>query len=77
MTPGMIELGIQQENYNHKIGKMAGVICDVALVVGKTNQRALINGLEESGMAKDKIFFCENREIAFQKLKEITQKGSW
>ncbi|RLC35455.1 hypothetical protein DRH14_00995 [Candidatus Shapirobacteria bacterium] len=45
VTPGMIELGNKQYNLNKQIIKFADKIVDIFIIVGKTNQKAMIDGL--------------------------------
>lgn len=75
MTPGMIELGYLQQVENEKAAKYAAKICDVVLVVGETNKKALLKGLEEGGMAEDKRLYCKNRTEAFAVLKTLAEAG--
>lgn len=75
MTPGMIELGVQQREENQKIGLKASQICDWALIVGDTNKMPLLHGLESGIMKKEHILFCETRNEAFEKLKTLVEEG--
>lgn len=75
MTPGMIELGEIQTAENESLGRKASCICDMALVVGKTNQAAFVKGLKEGGLAEDRIHLCLSREEAFQMLKNLQSDG--
>ncbi len=45
VTPGMIELGPKQAQENETFARQASEVVDVALVVGRTNRRALLRGL--------------------------------
>lgn len=75
MTPGIIELGPQQQAENERIGHLAGQICDLAIVVGNTNKESLSMGLHSSGLDKDKVIFCSTRDEAFRVLKEVQKNG--
>ncbi|MEI6701617.1 MAG: hypothetical protein WCL38_07685, partial [Actinomycetota bacterium] len=48
VTPGMIELGPKQAEENEAFARLAAEVVDVALVVGRTNRRALLRGLSNS-----------------------------
>ena len=74
MTPGMIELGEEQRVQNEKVGRLAAVKCDAALIVGMTNRHALTKGLLEGGMQSGQVFFCETREKAFALLHSMAQE---
>ncbi|MCH5220948.1 MAG: UDP-N-acetylmuramoyl-tripeptide--D-alanyl-D-alanine ligase [Muribaculaceae bacterium] len=55
ITPGMIELGDEQQELNRQFGFKAASCCDIAIVVGRYNRDAIVNGLTEGGMALDSI----------------------
>jgi UDP-N-acetylmuramoyl-tripeptide--D-alanyl-D-alanine ligase len=55
VTPGMIELGERQFDENKAAAHKASSICDLVIVVGKTNEKALLDGLNEGGMAQEKF----------------------
>lgn len=73
MTPGMIELGIQQKEQNQRIGQMAGRLCDVAIVVGQTNREALKQGFKEGGLSEERIILCQTRQEAFKQLHALVR----
>jgi UDP-N-acetylmuramoyl-tripeptide--D-alanyl-D-alanine ligase len=58
---------------NSQIGKKIAKICNFALIIGKTNQKALNNGLIDGGMTSNNIFLCQNLDEAIKKLPEITR----
>lgn len=74
MTPGMIELGPKQEIENTNAGKLAAQNCDLALIVGPTNQKALVKGLIEGGMPQERIILCATRDKAFAELRSLQMK---
>lgn len=49
VTPGMVELGKQQFEENKKLGKLIAESFDYAVIVNKTNRRALLTGLLDGG----------------------------
>lgn len=55
ITPGMIELGDKQHEYNLAFGKHMASSCDLAIVVGKYNREAIVEGLKQGGMPADAI----------------------
>lgn len=75
MTPGMIELGEIQSAENESLGRKASSVCDIAFVVGGTNQEALVKGLKAGGMSDESIHVCVSRDEAFQMLKKIQSDG--
>lgn len=49
VTPGMVELGEKQYEENKKFGKLIAESFDYAVIVNKTNRRALLEGLLSGG----------------------------
>lgn len=75
ITPGMIELGTIQESENERIGRIAAPLCDIAIIVGTTNQKSLMNGLQSGGLTQEQLLISSNRDSAFQMLKTLQRKG--
>ena len=75
MTPGMIELADQNLEMHHKIGHQAAKICDLAILVGKTNRESLSLGLLTGGFKQDQIIIADHRSEAFEKLAAVLDKG--
>jgi UDP-N-acetylmuramoyl-tripeptide--D-alanyl-D-alanine ligase len=72
MTPGMIELGYEQDIQNEKLASEAAAVCDYILIVGSINRKAILKGLQSQLYPQDQIIFCDTREIAFEKLAGLT-----
>ncbi len=75
MTPGMVELGDLQAAENRQVALKAAEVCDLVIVVGDTNKTDLLAGLQEGGLAGDKILTFDNRDKALAHLmsKEFKQ----
>ena len=65
VTPGMVELGGQEESMNREFGKAAAGCCDTAILIGRKRSTAISEGLKENG-------FPENRIIVLNSLEEAT-----
>lgn len=63
ITPGMVELGTKEEEYNYKFGTYAAKCCDYILLVGKKHTQPIMKGALESGFPAEKC-------IAYDKLEE-------
>lgn len=63
VTPGMVELGDKEDEYNFKFGTYAADCCDYILIVGKKNRESIYQGV----MSKN---FPEERCKTFDKLEE-------
>lgn len=63
ITPGMVELGDQEEEYNYKFGTYAADCCDYILLVGKHHTEPIRRGALSKG-------FPEERCLVYSKLED-------
>jgi len=68
VTPGMIELGERQAEENERMAKKAAALCDLVIVVGKTNRDALVSGLQSGGISADKFLVQDTMQEALRHL---------
>jgi UDP-N-acetylmuramoyl-tripeptide--D-alanyl-D-alanine ligase len=55
ITPGMVELGNAHDNAHENVGKYAGQICDIAIVVTSKRIPSFIKGFKATGGSKQLI----------------------
>jgi UDP-N-acetylmuramoyl-tripeptide--D-alanyl-D-alanine ligase len=65
MTPGMIELGEKQDEYNRAFGAMMKGKADVVLLIGKTQTLPIVEGLKESGYDMEQVVVLASVKEAF------------
>lgn len=75
ITPGMIELGEKQHEYNRAFGKKIGESADVAIIVGKYNRDAILEGIAKTDMPQENIHAVDSFAIAQQALAGIATAG--
>ena len=75
ITPGMIELGDKQVEYNKRLGVQMASAADYVMVVGAYNRDAILAGLAEGGMPEEKIFVAESFVMAQARLVQIARAG--
>ncbi len=75
ITPGMIELGDKQQEYNHRLGVQMAKAADYVMVVGAYNRDAILGGLEEGGMNQEAIFVADTFAMAQARLVEMARAG--
>lgn len=75
ITPGMIELGEKQVEYNYLLGKQIAEVCDYVMVVGRYNREAILKGLQEKNYPEDKVFVADTFADAQARLAQIAQPG--
>lgn len=68
VTPGMIELGDRQNEENESAAKKAAMLCDLVVIVGRTNREALVSGLQAGGMSQDKYLVQDTMQEALRHL---------
>ena len=50
VTPGMVELGDSEEQFNRRFGEQAGAVCDLAILVGPARTAPIREGLAAAGL---------------------------
>lgn len=60
VTPGMIELGSEQENLNRELGKHIGEKIDVAVIVGAYNRNALVDGIRSTDFSENNLHIVDS-----------------
>ncbi len=63
VTPGMIELGDKEDEYNELFGEQIAEVADYAILIGEKKTKPIKNGLLKKGFDKEKIIvFNDVRE---------------
>lgn len=75
VTPGMIELGAEQENLNKEFGRHIGGNVDLAIVVGAYNRDAIVAGIREAGLSEEQLIVVDSFNEAQQRLAGIMTAG--
>ena len=56
VTPGMVELGEKEDEYNKEFGKQAAAVCDYIILVGEKQTQAIKEGILEAGFDSERLF---------------------
>ena len=64
ITPGMVELGEKEENYNYMFGQYAADCCDYILLVGRNRTKPILEGALSNGFPENKCFVYDKLEDA-------------
>ena len=64
ITPGMVELGKEEDSYNHKFGAYAAKCCDYILLVGREHVRPIQEGALENGFDEKKCLVYDGLKDA-------------
>lgn len=65
VTPGMIELGEKEEEYNRIFGRQIAKVADYVVLVGEKRTRPIYKGLLDAGYEKDNIFIINDVRDAY------------
>lgn len=75
VTPGLIELGENEEKYNFEFGKYMASICDYIFLVGKQNSKPVLQGILTNKFDEKKIFIVNTPGKALEKIQKLNIKG--
>ncbi|MGA2513722.1 MAG: UDP-N-acetylmuramoyl-tripeptide--D-alanyl-D-alanine ligase [Candidatus Limnocylindrales bacterium] len=75
VTPGMVELGGEQDAWNEKLGARAADVCDFVILVGPRLTAPIRRGLEGRGFAAERLVSTKNLNDALDALKGIVLPG--
>lgn len=74
ITPGMIELGEKQDEYNFELGKKAAAVCDFIFLVGEKQTRSIKEGVLSCGYEKERLVVFDRVEDAINTAKALNVK---
>ena len=75
ITPGMVELGKKEDEYNERFGEHIAQVCDYVILVGKEQTMSLQRGLKTAQYPEDFLFVAADFAAAKQHLEKILQTG--
>jgi len=76
VTPGIIELGTEEEKIHEELGELIGETCDTAILVGRSSRtEALKQGLKETKFPEERFITVGDLEKAQEELRVIGQPG--
>ena len=75
ITPGMVELGEKEEEYNYKFGTYAAEHCDYIILVGEKHTRPIAEGIRSRSFPEGKLKVFERLEDALSYAYVIKDEG--
>jgi UDP-N-acetylmuramoyl-tripeptide--D-alanyl-D-alanine ligase len=75
VTPGMVELGAEQDARNEEFGAAAAKVCDYVILVGRNQTAAIRRGLVGAGFAEDRAISVKNLNDGLEAMKGIVRAG--
>ncbi len=75
VTPGMIELGDQEDEYNESFGEQIAKVADFVVLIGKKQTKAIYKGLEKQNYNKDKIIIYNDVKESYKFIQALEHKN--
>ena len=75
VTPGMVELGENEEAYNRAFGTYAADCCDYICLVGRKRTEPIAEGVLQAGFAQNRLKAFDRLEEAMQYAYSIADEG--
>ncbi|NLC48594.1 MAG: UDP-N-acetylmuramoyl-tripeptide--D-alanyl-D-alanine ligase [Tenericutes bacterium] len=77
VTPGMIELGDKQYEYNKEFGKHISSVCDSVILVGKEQTKPIYDGLIENKYNEKNIYVLNDVKKAFPLIQKLSDNNTY
>ena len=71
VTPGMVELGAEQDALNAKMGEYAAAVCDYIILVGEKQAKPIYEGIERAGYDMSRVKICAGVQQAIDEAYKI------
>lgn len=75
ITPGFVELGIEEERYHRELGHNIAAVADLVLLVGRNRTRPILEGLKDAGFSESGIHVFGTLKEANEFYETIKQEG--
>ena len=75
ITPGMVELGDKEDEYNYRFGTYAADCCDYILIVGKKNRESIYQGVRSKSFPEEQVKCVDKLEDALSYAYAIKGQG--
>ena len=72
VTPGMIELGAKEKEYNKKFGEQIAEVADYVVLIGENKTKPIKEGLLTKGFDKEKIIVFNDVRKAYSFIGALT-----
>ena len=75
ITPGMVEMGKDEDEYNKQFGQKMAKIVDIAILVGAKHTKPIAEGLLEQGFNKEQLIIVNTLEESTKQLHRLIRPG--
>lgn len=74
VTPGLIELGQEEEKYNYELGEYMTKYCDYIYLVGEKQSKAILKGIKANNFDMNKVFVVKTPNEAVKQISNLNIK---
>ena len=75
VTPGMVELGAEEDEFNRSFGRKMASCVDEAFLIGRRHAQPIADGLREAGFMEEHIHLCGSLDEAMTVLRPMLRLG--
>jgi UDP-N-acetylmuramoyl-tripeptide--D-alanyl-D-alanine ligase len=75
MTPGMIELGDEQDALNERFGEKIAGVCDDVILVGPKRTAPIARGIRSMGFPEERLHIVKNLKEGFEMVQQLAGPG--
>ena len=77
VTPGMVELGEKQDEYNMNFGKQIAKVCDSVILIGEEQTKPILDGLKKAKYSDKNIYVLNDVKEAFPLMQKLSDKETY
>ena len=77
VTPGMVELGDKQDEYNMEFGKQIAKVCDSVILIGEEQTKPILEGLKKAKYSDKNIYILNDVKEAFILMNRLSDKETY
>lgn len=77
VTPGMIELGEEQDKYNMEFGRHIAKTCDEVILIGEAQTKPILEGLKKEKYDENKIHILNDVKLAFPLMRKLSDNKTF
>ena len=77
VTPGMVELGEKQHEYNMEFGRQIAKVCDEVILIGEEQTKPILEGLKKEKYPEKSIHILNDVKEAFPLMKKLSEKNTY
>ena len=75
ITPGLVEMGEDEDKFNYELGKEIAETCDAAILVGPRHTKPILQGLLKQGFGESQILTVSSLDEASRHIRDFISAG--